>query len=780
MTIGSTAPRVSFACNGVSTVFPVPIQAYLASDFEVIHTTAAGVESIVVLNSDYSLATAGTLAPPAWSLTTLAAAPYPTGDTLQVFINPVQNQQTNYVQGQAFPSLAVLTNFDRLTQMVQRLQDQLNRTVLAPDGDVSPAMGLPIASVRALSYLAFDANGNVLPTAALPGTANTAASLGPILNPRTSGEINALPVAVFPVNFIYPAQTALRYGNNTIPGTTPMDAAIQAAIDSAYSASATVLIADQNALSKPLLLRSTTQESIGLYGNARVVTELEPLGTTIATLPVNINAALICQNSNVHLHLSHLRSADGSFTGYFMYALPGGGADGSCRASFSMVVDDCWFSPSSNGSGVFYGFYSNMQMNNCVFESTKAGCVRMVAGTAGGGSSDILCQNITMNQCFDAFLLGTDDTSVKPLLTVNGLHAYGHLRGQLFQINNGIALHFSDVTCEAAVGQINTVGLFNLQDCAEIDLHNMICHSRVGVPQGAGPNGIINGATGKISDIIADTLIGLQFTGAGVLNLEVVNCDFSGANLPLSFPTGTQTGQIIFRGCRFNNCANECVSGGISANIDFFECEFLNAGIGTSSANNNVDLNIAAGVTVNFIRCKFGQNTGTALAGSFFKFVGTGTVNIIDPTMVGVAPTSLLNAGSTLAINWDGINSNTPGFTTAVPSAGGTSVSTGYFNWSLKGRVLSFSGRLSITTIGTGSASTIGGLPFVSNAANYGGGTVFNITGSNANVTSLGFRVAPATTAMTLVGLQAAAAATITISALANGTDLIFQGAYPL
>src|ERR1700726_1183945 len=125
MTIGSSA-RISFACDGTTKVFPVPLQAYSAADFEVVLTapvSAGGGQSDLVLNSDYSLATSGTLQPTAWTLTTLGGTAYATGYTLQIFVDPVLNQQTQFVQGQAFPSLAVQTAFDRLTQMVQRLQD---------------------------------------------------------------------------------------------------------------------------------------------------------------------------------------------------------------------------------------------------------------------------------------------------------------------------------------------------------------------------------------------------------------------------------------------------------------------------------------------------------------------------------------------------------------------------------------------------------------------------------------------------------------------------------
>jgi hypothetical protein len=208
MTIGSTAPRVRFTCDGVSTVFPVAIQAYQATDFQAIHTTAAGVQTPMTLNSDYSLVAGGTLSPQQWTLTTLTGA-YPSGDTIQIFINPVQTQQTAYVQGQAFPSPAVQSNMDRLTQMVQRLQDQINRAVIAPDGDVSPGMLLPQATQRISQYLATDANGNIITTAALPGTANTQASLGSILYPRTPAEIAA---GVTPTNLIYPPGDIRRYG----------------------------------------------------------------------------------------------------------------------------------------------------------------------------------------------------------------------------------------------------------------------------------------------------------------------------------------------------------------------------------------------------------------------------------------------------------------------------------------------------------------------------------------------------------------------------------------
>jgi len=212
MTIQASTPRVSFNCDGMTKVFPVPIQGYANTDFTVILTAPAGsggAQLTLVLNSDYSLVPSGSLAPTAWTLTTLAVTAYAAGYTLQVFINPQQVQQTQYVQGQAFPSLAVQTNMDRLTQMVQRLQDEASRAIHAPDGDVSPNMLLPLPASRALTNLGFDSLGNLALNAVLAATTLSQASIGAFLYPQTQPEINA---AVTPTALWYPPGDIRRYG----------------------------------------------------------------------------------------------------------------------------------------------------------------------------------------------------------------------------------------------------------------------------------------------------------------------------------------------------------------------------------------------------------------------------------------------------------------------------------------------------------------------------------------------------------------------------------------
>ncbi len=225
MTIGTATARVSFNCNGSTTVFPIPIQAYLASDFEVIHVTAAGASNILNLNSDYTMATSGTLSPTAWTMITTVT--YPSGDTLQVILNPTQTQQTQYVQGQQFPSLSLQTNVDRLTQMVLRLQDQINRSLRAPDQDNAPTLLLPAAAARAGTSPYFDSNGNLQVATSIPAGTLSLATIAPILNLNQTSQEAAL--SITPSNISYEPGNPWRYGADGTGGANDVAALASAA-----------------------------------------------------------------------------------------------------------------------------------------------------------------------------------------------------------------------------------------------------------------------------------------------------------------------------------------------------------------------------------------------------------------------------------------------------------------------------------------------------------------------------------------------------------------------
>lgn len=197
MTVSTTQVRVAYTGDGTSVNFPIPFPFYLATDLLVL---LAGVS----ISTGYSISggggTLGTL--------TMASAPSP-GVNLQVVLNAPLTQIVNLVDGTAFPSVTLDQINDRAVQISQRLQDQVNRCIRAPDGDGSPLMLLPSAALRVSSALMLDKNGNI--ALGIPNTqVITTDLLAPFLNlQQTSAELVA---GIIPVNFAYRPGSLLRYG----------------------------------------------------------------------------------------------------------------------------------------------------------------------------------------------------------------------------------------------------------------------------------------------------------------------------------------------------------------------------------------------------------------------------------------------------------------------------------------------------------------------------------------------------------------------------------------
>jgi Pectate lyase superfamily protein len=158
MTVSSTTSRITYAGDGSSTSFAVPFGFYNSTDLLVEKQDASGNVTTWVLGTNYTVAggagTTGTV--------TATVAPA-SGETLAILLAPVQTQLSHYVQGQPFPSADVEENFDRLTQMSLRQNDQLARTLHGPDTDLSAWPAIPGAAARANTVLTFDSSGNPLP-----------------------------------------------------------------------------------------------------------------------------------------------------------------------------------------------------------------------------------------------------------------------------------------------------------------------------------------------------------------------------------------------------------------------------------------------------------------------------------------------------------------------------------------------------------------------------------------------------------------------------------------
>jgi hypothetical protein len=182
MTVATLLNRVSYAGNGVTTVFSFP-NRFLA-DADIVVALVVDATSVVtpqVLTTHYTLTGAGEAA---GGDATMLVAP-PTGTTLVIYRDPALTQPIDLVNGDPLNvETGVERAFDRSTLQIQRLRDIFDGTIRLPDVETGP-MVLPAVTQRANTILGFDSLGN--PFAAVGGAAPVTAVMATVLDDATAG-----------------------------------------------------------------------------------------------------------------------------------------------------------------------------------------------------------------------------------------------------------------------------------------------------------------------------------------------------------------------------------------------------------------------------------------------------------------------------------------------------------------------------------------------------------------------------------------------------------------
>jgi hypothetical protein len=157
MTISSTTRIAGPFLSG--TALPYTFKVFAAADLNVVRlNTSTGVETSLVLGSDYTVALNGNqnTNPGGTVNLTVAASATSTVTITSDIANLQPTDLTN--QGGFYPEV-ITDSFDRATIQIQQMAGDVSRSIKAPISDGSPDMELPAASVRANTFLAFDANG---------------------------------------------------------------------------------------------------------------------------------------------------------------------------------------------------------------------------------------------------------------------------------------------------------------------------------------------------------------------------------------------------------------------------------------------------------------------------------------------------------------------------------------------------------------------------------------------------------------------------------------------
>ena len=427
--------------------------------------------------------------------------------------------------------------------------------------------------------------------------------------------------------------------------------AIQAAIDGCssyvYFPSGTYLI------SRSLIIGADTLQNLAFIGENRTNTYLAPRSADLSAAgPDGINALIVNKNDNGKFSVSNLRFWSGvTYTGIAIFAETGGGAKRDCKVIFSGSIDNCWCDLSDYNGGFFRGGLNNYRVSNMVFEKSR-GAFKFTSTT-----SDVHFSNISLFRCWNFFVQQSTSTGSN-VMSVNGLHAYSHNQGVLFELTRCTAWGIHDVILQAALDKyyVGGVGLFKFDNCRAILVDGFQCYANAEFGTGPLATQIALTATdanfnnGKMEG--CDVGIRVQGAGSNDLSFNEVHCINSRkAALQVVSTAGVPGGVVRASDCNWSDGQYSLVTFSNLAAIDLHlhGCRLVNAGSGGDSAARN--LAPASSGLVVCSDCVIGRNNPAAVAEYYIDGAGTGPFILRDTTFVGTPPTAVQCVGATQIAN---------------------------------------------------------------------------------------------------------------------------------
>ena len=156
MTVSSEVKRSDFAGNGSTTAFATGFRFLQNSDIKVIQTVdSTGVETVQTEITNYTLTGAGL---DAGGTVTMLIAP-PTGTTLTIKRDVPLTQGTDYIENDNFPAESHEEALDKLTMIVQQIQEELDRSLKLSEAQQSSGLTLPVPVTN--RFLQWDVNGDL-------------------------------------------------------------------------------------------------------------------------------------------------------------------------------------------------------------------------------------------------------------------------------------------------------------------------------------------------------------------------------------------------------------------------------------------------------------------------------------------------------------------------------------------------------------------------------------------------------------------------------------------
>lgn len=156
MTVSSSVAKSGpYAGAGTTGPFTVGFRFLENSHLRVVRTSTTGVDTTLVLNTEYSVSGAGGDSGTVTLVTALAV-----GEKLTIIRNVPATQEADYVENDSFPAESHETALDKLTMLVQQNGEAIDRSIKVGVAD-APLADLPGPTARANTVIGFDALGNV-------------------------------------------------------------------------------------------------------------------------------------------------------------------------------------------------------------------------------------------------------------------------------------------------------------------------------------------------------------------------------------------------------------------------------------------------------------------------------------------------------------------------------------------------------------------------------------------------------------------------------------------
>lgn len=165
MTVTTSMAKVSYAGNGSTTVFAVTFRFLEKSHVVATLRDTNGVETTWFEGTHYTLSGAGGASGTLTVKTTPTDYTPASGETLVITRNVPRTQETDYGENDSFPAETHERALDKLTMLSQQQDESTDRALVVPLSDTAADLSLPIDSLRASKFLAFDATGQPIAAA---------------------------------------------------------------------------------------------------------------------------------------------------------------------------------------------------------------------------------------------------------------------------------------------------------------------------------------------------------------------------------------------------------------------------------------------------------------------------------------------------------------------------------------------------------------------------------------------------------------------------------------